>query len=225
MTKNMKLMAGIGGLVLAAIVAWLAFGVFGVHTLFVDETVSEANPFEVTTATAPADNAEASADAPASTAVPNVEEDEPESLASVDPDGDAAETSETTETTADAELEPTTPPVPQITTLAQGSIVNHDHSGVGTVTVITDGTERFLRFEDDFAVDNGPDLNVYLSRGAPAEGDPDLFDDDFIDLGDLKGNIGAQNYQLSPAIDLAEYNTVVIWCVRFGVAFNAADLA
>ena len=124
-----------------------------------------------------------------------------------------------------AESQSTEPDVPEIQTLASGSLVDHAHGGDGTVNVITDGDRRFLRFEDDFAVDNGPDLNVYLVRGADAEGDSGLFDDDFIDLGDLKGNIGAQNYELSADIDLDEYTTVAIWCVRFGVAFNAANLA
>ena len=115
--------------------------------------------------------------------------------------------------------------MPEIVTLASGSLVDHAHAGTGTVNVLTDGNRRFLRFEDDFAIDNGPDLNVYLSRGVDAEGDPGLFDDDFIDLGDLKGNIGSQNYELPEGIDLDEYDTVVIWCVRFGVAFNAANLS
>ena len=87
------------------------------------------------------------------------------------------------------------------------------------------GTRTFLRFEDDFAIDNGPDLNVYLVRGVDADGPAGAFDDDFIDLGDLKGNIGAQNYELPEGVDITEYDTVVIWCVRFGVAFNAANLA
>lgn len=225
MNKNLKVTAGIGGLVLAAIVAWLAFGVFGIHTAFIDETVSEDNPFAVTTAAAPE-----GAPAPEAVAEGAPDADEPDSLASVDVDEEPASTEAETEPAADVEPTPDIDPaqevaVPEIQTLAMGSIVDHDHSGDGTVTVLTDGTDRFLRFEDDFAIDNGPDLNVYLVRGATAEGDPDLFDDDFIDLGDLKGNVGAQNYQLSPDIDLAEYNTVVIWCVRFGVAFNAADLA
>jgi len=66
---------------------------------------------------------------------------------------------------------------------------------------------------------------VYLVRGSDAEGPAGTFDDDFIDLGDLKGNIGAQNYELPEGIDLGEYDTIVIWCVRFGVAFNAANLS
>ncbi|MCO4835109.1 MAG: DM13 domain-containing protein, partial [Acidimicrobiaceae bacterium] len=47
----------------------------------------------------------------------------------------------------------------------------------------------------------------------------------FIDLGDLKGNIGSQNYEIPVGIDLDRYSTVVIWCVRFGVAFGAAELS
>lgn len=90
--------------------------------------------------------------------------------------------------------------------------------------MLTDGTEqRFLRFED-FETDNGPDLNVYLTT-ADADDDEGLFDDDFVDLGNLKGNIGSQNYELPPDVDLERYDTVVIWCVRFAVAFGAADLA
>ncbi|MYJ29837.1 MAG: DM13 domain-containing protein, partial [Acidimicrobiaceae bacterium] len=82
--------------------------------------------------------------------------------------------------------------------------------------------QRFLRFED-FRTDNGPDLNVYLSAAPPdaAAGD---FDDDFVDLGDLKGNVGSQNYEIPAGLDLDHYSTVAIWCVRFGVVFGAAEL-
>ncbi|HYN31091.1 MAG TPA: DM13 domain-containing protein, partial [Ilumatobacteraceae bacterium] len=47
---------------------------------------------------------------------------------------------------------------------------------------------------------------------------------DFVDLGDLKGNVGPQNYEIPPDVDLDRYSTVVVWCVRFGVAFGSADL-
>ena len=47
---------------------------------------------------------------------------------------------------------------------------------------------------------------------------------DFIDLGDLKGNIGEQNYEIPTAVDLGVYDEVVIWCVRFGVGFGDALL-
>ena len=90
--------------------------------------------------------------------------------------------------------------------------------------MLSDGSDqRFLRFED-FATDNGPDLNVYLST-APPDAPAGDFDDDFVDLGDLKGNIGSQNYEIPADVDLDRYRSVVIWCVRFGVAFGAAELS
>ena len=51
------------------------------------------------------------------------------------------------------------------------------------------------------------------------------FLNDWIDLGDLKGNVGAQNYEIPPSVDLDRYSTVLVWCVRFSVAFGSAGLA
>jgi hypothetical protein len=66
-------------------------------------------------------------------------------------------------------------------------------------------------------------LKVYLSA-APATGPAGTFDDRYVDLGDLKGNIGAQNYAIPRAVRLAGYRSVVVWCKRFGVAFAAAPV-
>ncbi len=86
-------------------------------------------------------------------------------------------------------------------------------------SILTDGgTRRVLRLEEDFVTDNGPDLNVYLTSAA------DGFGDEYVDLGDLKGNIGSQNYEIPADVDLDLYDTVVIWCVRFGVGFGSAEL-
>ena len=112
---------------------------------------------------------------------------------------------------------------PQIIVEAAGSFIDRSHPTEGSARVLGDGSGlRFLRLED-FRTDNGPDLNVYLSAappGAPAG----AFDDDFVDLGDLKGNVGSQNYEIPAGLDLDRYSTVAIWCVRFGVVFGAADL-
>ncbi|MCQ3815205.1 MAG: DM13 domain-containing protein, partial [Acidimicrobiia bacterium] len=107
----------------------------------------------------------------------------------------------------------TTLPI-QIVRLVEGNFVDRSHPTAGTAVVLNDGTEqRFLRFEK-FATDNGPDLNVYLSV-APVDAPAGQLDDDFVDLGDLKGNVGAQNYEIPTDVDLGHYSTVVIWCVRF----------
>ena len=105
-------------------------------------------------------------------------------------------------------------------TAAAGSFIDGAHPTTGSAVVLTDGdTQRVLRLEEDFATDNGPDLNVYLASSA------DGFGDEYIDLGDLKGNIGSQNYDIPADVDLSVYDTVVIWCVRFGVGFGSAELA
>jgi hypothetical protein len=105
----------------------------------------------------------------------------------------------------------------------RGSFVDRSHPSSGVATITTDGTRTFLRFEE-LRTDNGPDLFVYLSAGVTATSPSGELDDDFIDLGKLKGNIGSQNYEVPAGTDLAKYKTVVIWCRRFSTAFGTSDL-
>jgi hypothetical protein len=107
--------------------------------------------------------------------------------------------------------------------LARGEFVSLDHTtrGVARVLELADGT-RIVRL-DGLDTTNGPDLFVYLSTN-PARGDESAFDDDFANLGPLKGNQGNQNYDLPADVDLTRFASVVIWCDRFDSAFGAADL-
>lgn len=107
---------------------------------------------------------------------------------------------------------------------ATGGFVSRSHGTSGTATVLAAGDQRVLRFEG-LNTDNGPDLRVYLVAGVTATSPEGQLDDDFVDLGRLKGNIGDQNYDIPAGTDLAKYKTVVIWCKRFSTAFGAADLA
>src|SRR5215218_4725973 len=59
---------------------------------------------------------------------------------------------------------------------------------------------------------------------ATASGPGERFDDRFVDLGDLKGNIGSQNYAIPGDVRLDGYRSVVVWCKRFSVPFAAAAL-
>ena len=108
-------------------------------------------------------------------------------------------------------------------TLAKGKFQGLAHSGSGTALVVElpDG-RTFLRFED-LKVENGPDLKVYLSA-APASGDPNAHDDEFVELGPLKGNIGNQNYEIPKSVNISRYESAVVWCKRFSVGFAAAPL-
>jgi hypothetical protein len=96
------------------------------------------------------------------------------------------------------------------------SSLAHETTGTALVTELADGS-RVLRLED-FETSNGPDVRVYLSTGEP-------YGKDFVDLGGLKGNVGNQNYTVPSDVDLERYDTAVIWCRRFTVAFGAAELA
>jgi Electron transfer DM13 len=108
-------------------------------------------------------------------------------------------------------------------TLSSEAFRTYKHATRGRARVIaaSDG-RRYVRFED-FSTSNGPALKVYLSA-APATGPGESFDDRFVDLGDLKGNIGPQNYAIAPEVRLDRYRSVVVWCKRFSVPFAAAAL-
>jgi Electron transfer DM13 len=102
-----------------------------------------------------------------------------------------------------------------------GTFVGADefHFGSGTARLIASAAGTWtLRFED-FAVRNGPDLYVYLSAS------PDGYADAAVELGTLKADTGAFNYELPPGIDPAAFASVVIWCKQFAVQFAHAALS
>lgn len=201
---NWKIAAPVG-IVGAVVLFWLAFVFFGFQTLFFDDKVDEEGPVFASGAGASGLESDALS-----------EEDAAAMNEFMEDDG--------TPLTDEADDPMPDMPEPEIVTLVEGTFVDRSHPAEGVALVLNDGTEqRFLRFED-FATDNGPDLNVYLST-APPDAPAGDFDDEFVDLGDLKGNIGDQNYEIPPDVDLDRFSTVVIWCVRFGVAFGAAELA
>ena len=116
--------------------------------------------------------------------------------------------------------------VEDLTVIATGTFRDADraHSGTGTATLLrrTDGS-AVIRFTD-FEVTNGPDLEVWLSSVADPQSSRDVLDGDWVSLGQLKGNIGDQNYDIPVDIDLTDFQSVVIWCEQFSVLFSPATL-
>ncbi len=109
--------------------------------------------------------------------------------------------------------------------VARGTFTEIDliHKGSGTATIyqLADNS-RILRFEN-FSVTNGPDLRVILTvRSTPRK--PEEVGTDYIELGQLKGNIGNQNYAVPAEVDLNVYKGVVIYCLPFQVIFSTASL-
>lgn len=197
--RNWKWAAPLAASVVAA-GAWLFFSWFGFHTLFFDETVSEAAPTFTSTSAAVA---------------PNTTTD------GTSPQEDAGTEPEASEPTGESTTSTSPQSVP--TVLAEGTFLDRSHPTSGRAIVLGGGErQRVLRLEG-FRTDNGPDLFVYLST-AEADAPAGEFDEDFVDLGGLKGNVGDQNYEIPVDVQLDRYRSVVIWCRRFSVAFGAADL-
>ncbi|GHI88844.1 hypothetical protein Sxan_62080 [Streptomyces xanthophaeus] len=120
---------------------------------------------------------------------------------------------------------PGAPAGPQ--TVAQGSLISHEHATTGTVKLVRlpDGSHT-VRLEG-LDTSNGPDLRVWLTDAPVKEGVAGwrVFDDGaYVSLGKLKGNKGDQNYPVPAGVDLAAYSSVAIWCDRFDVSFGAAAL-
>ena len=109
--------------------------------------------------------------------------------------------------------------------LARGIFVDVDavHKGKGTATVYRVGDDVVLRL-DPFEVTNGTDLYVYLSGHPAPRNSGQLHEGAAIEVGRLKGNIGAQNYTLPAGTDLSRYRSVVVYCRRFSVVFSTAEL-
>jgi hypothetical protein len=115
------------------------------------------------------------------------------------------------------------PPKPALQVLSNAGFRSYEHETSGRAKVIELASgRRYVRFER-FETSNGPDVKVYLSA-APASGPGDTFDDRYVSLGELKGNIGNQNYAIPAGVDLSRYRSAVIWCKRFHVPFAAAPL-
>lgn len=203
-------------IVLLGAAAWLAFGYFGVHTLFVDDVVDEALPtFEASGAPeAPATDEAPSADAtPAAPAISTPDDTAPDTSPpdTGEPDTGAPDTSPPDTTAAADEAGPMVEAAGTFESLGR-------YTTVGSALVLGDGSgQRFLRFED-FETSNGPDLEVYLVNSSTGDVS------DFVSLGRLSGNIGNQNYEIPPDVDLTVYDTVMIWCVRFSSGFGQATL-
>lgn len=208
--KNPFAVAVVALLIILPLAWWL------LSPLFIDNAVSEPDPFADSAAAAIA------APTPANTTISPTAEP-----VANEAEGEAAVVAPTAEPTV---IPPTNTPEPTdeppaadtVITLATGQFSDIDlaHRGSGTATILQQGDRRVLRFTD-FEVTNGPDLHVYLlpegSTGANGYVG-------HIDLGELKGNVGDQNYEISADIDLSNVTRILIYCQPFSVPFSVATL-
>jgi hypothetical protein len=98
------------------------------------------------------------------------------------------------------------------------------HAGRGTANVymMKDGS-LIVRLED-FEVEEGPELHVYLTDQDPVQNTEGIALTNAIDLGELKGLVGDQSYLVPAGLELSQYLSVVIWCEPYLVPFIAAPI-
>ena len=187
----------VGAIVGVALLVF-AFVWFEPHKAFIDQRVDETAPR-------------------AATVTPTT------SVSTMIPDSSAATTPPPVNQTSVA---PTTvvPAVTYPVLLSESTLTDVAHGGSGAVLVLEleDGS-RVLRFED-LDVLNGPDLVVILSDRSLSGAD-DYADGEYLILGELKGNLGNQNYEIPADVDLSEWATAAIWCRRFNTTFNVATIS
>jgi len=191
--------------IVVIVVGLLGAGWYFVSPLFIDETVDEALPLVLPDGSLDLDRVMSM---PASKR--DAMRDEIMDSAAGAPD------------TAASETMPEATPV----LVAEGRFVDADaiHKGRGRALVysLADG-RHVVRFED-FRTTNGPALVVYLAAHPDPRTAADVSDDGFVELGELKGNVGNQNYFVPAGTDVKAYGSVVIWCELFDVLFSPAAL-
>jgi hypothetical protein len=117
-------------------------------------------------------------------------------------------------------------PTAAATTTAIASGMFHDGahktSGNAAIYLGQDG-KRILRLSE-FETSNGPDVQVYLVKANGSKPEAAVKKGDFVNVGALKGNIGDQNYDIASNVNLANFDSVTVWCRRFDVNFGTATL-
>jgi hypothetical protein len=108
----------------------------------------------------------------------------------------------------------------QAVTLASGEWSGADdfHFGSGGVRLIEGADGTLTLSLEDFSVQNGPDLFVYVSS------DPEGWNEEAVNLGALKATDGTFSYQIPPDVSPEDVATAIVWCKAFGVLFASAPL-
>jgi hypothetical protein len=97
--------------------------------------------------------------------------------------------------------------------LRSGPFTGIDHRASGTVSVYRTPDEQHVVGLEEFAIQPGPDYDVYV---VPGSNRADR--DGGVRLDDLRGNRGTQYYEVPAGIDVGNGDwTVLIWCQTFGV--------
>jgi hypothetical protein len=106
------------------------------------------------------------------------------------------------------------------TTVSTGEWMGADdfHFGSGGARLVEDADGSLTLVLEDFSVQNGPDLFVYVSN------DPNGWNEEAVNLGELKATDGTFSYEIPPEVSAEDIASAVVWCRAFSVLFATATL-
>lgn len=116
------------------------------------------------------------------------------------------------------------------TTVKEGTFVSGEHNTQGTARIVTRNGKSFVELGSDFKTSNlGPDLVVILhqSKNVINTTKPPAYPlkkGDYVILAPLQKFSGTQSYSIPSSVNLAKYQSAVIWCRKFNATFGAATL-
>lgn len=110
---------------------------------------------------------------------------------------------------------PSSPARPVNVVALRGQVMSLAHSGEGRAQVVELARGGRKLTLTDFDIDPGPQVVVRLTDA----------DGEHVELGDLKGSRGDQQYDIPDSVNLDRYRTVVFWCVPFSQALAEAKLS
>lgn len=216
MKSQSRILAFAMVLIALAVVAW-----FLLSPLFLSQSVDEAFPFELPDMEAASAMEPAEVEAALNDAMAEIDEEFVAALPEATAEALETKIMELSAVMPDHEMEEEMPDDADAWVVsAEGTFQDADnfHRGSGTAKVYQLGEERVLRLED-FNVTNGPDLHVLLVENI--EGGRDEMGE-YVDLGQLKGNMGNQNYEIPDGVDIEAFGGVMIYCMPFHVVFSTA---
>ena len=112
----------------------------------------------------------------------------------------------------------------QSVAVVSGTFVAGEAPTTGTARIVTEGGHRYLELDTAFSTSSmGPDLHVLLDSTATP---PKAYDNlgSVVNLGSLHDFTGAQRYPIPDSINLANFDSVVIWCRMANATFGYAPL-
>jgi len=107
-----------------------------------------------------------------------------------------------------------------------GKFVAAEKPTTGTARIVEENGHRFLELDSAFSTsDQGPDLHVLLdTTGKPPQKYDATNSGRYINLGKLSKYAGTQRYPIPDVVNVANYQSVVIWCRMANATFGYAPL-